>query len=58
MSIAERVVLLVDPSTFSAPAPVLLCGWEGITDVVTDARPPDPVADRLHAVGATLHLTA
>lgn len=58
MAIAERIMLLVDSSKFSSPAPVLLCGWENITDVVTDAPPPDAVLDRLLASGATLHLTA
>jgi DeoR/GlpR family transcriptional regulator of sugar metabolism len=43
MSIAYRVVLLVDSSTFLAPAPVHLCGCDEISAVVTNAPPPaDP----------------
>ena len=40
MSIADRVVLLVDSSKFLASAPVHLCGWDEISAVVTDAPPP------------------
>lgn len=47
MSIADRVVLLVDSSKFRASAPVHLCGWDAISAVVTDAPPPDDVVDGL-----------
>ena len=47
MSIADRVVLLVDSSKFLASAPVHLCGWDEISAVVTDAPPPTDVVDRL-----------
>lgn len=57
MSIAERIVLLVDATKFAAPAPVLLCGWKDITDIVTDAPPPAAVAKWLRSHGGTLHLT-
>lgn len=47
MSIADRVVLLIDSSKFLASAPVHLCGWDDIAAVVTDASPPAGVTDRL-----------
>ena len=39
MSIAREVILLVDAAKFGAPAPVLLCDWEGISTVITDGPP-------------------
>jgi DeoR/GlpR family transcriptional regulator of sugar metabolism len=47
MSIADRVVLLVDSSKFLASAPVHLCGWDEISAVVTDAPPPAAVLEQL-----------
>lgn len=43
MSIADRVILLIDASKFGASAPVHLCGWDRIASVVTDAPPPAEV---------------
>jgi DeoR/GlpR family transcriptional regulator of sugar metabolism len=51
MSIADRVVLVVDSSKFVASAPVLLCGWDGIDAVVTDAAPPDDMLERFPHLG-------
>jgi DeoR/GlpR family transcriptional regulator of sugar metabolism len=51
MSIADRVVLLVDSSKFVASAPVHLCGWDDIAAVVTDAAPPDEMVERLPRLG-------
>lgn len=50
MSIAQRTVLLVDESKFAASAPVLLCGWDDISGVVSDAAPPAPLSRRLEAL--------
>jgi DeoR/GlpR family transcriptional regulator of sugar metabolism len=47
MSIADRVVLVVDSSKFRVSAPVRLCDWDRISSVVTDAPPPSEVLDRL-----------
>ena len=47
MSIADRVVLLVDSSKFRVSAPVHLCDWDAISAVVTDAPPPLDVIERL-----------
>jgi DeoR/GlpR family transcriptional regulator of sugar metabolism len=47
MSIADRVVLLIDSSKFLASAAVHLCEWADISAVVTDAPPPDDILDRL-----------
>jgi len=44
MSIAREVILLVDAAKFGAPAPVLLCDWEGISAVITDGPPPVRIA--------------
>lgn len=44
ISIAREVILLVDAAKFGAPAPVLLCGWEGISAVITDGPPPARIA--------------
>jgi len=46
MSIADRVVLVIDSSKFVASAPVHLCGWDDVDAVVTDAEPPDDVLQR------------
>ncbi|WP_345507890.1 DeoR/GlpR family DNA-binding transcription regulator [Terrabacter aeriphilus] len=56
MDIAERVVLLVDATKFSAPAPVLLCAWDRITEVVTDTTPPPALTERLQAAGTRVRL--
>jgi DeoR/GlpR family transcriptional regulator of sugar metabolism len=50
MGIAKKVVLLVDASKFRTSAPVLLCGWDAITGVVSDAAPPPDLAVRLEAL--------
>jgi DeoR/GlpR family transcriptional regulator of sugar metabolism len=47
MGIADRIVLLVDSSKFTTSAAVLLCGWDAITGVVSDAAPPPEMARRL-----------
>ena len=44
MAIADRVVLLVDAEKFSAPASVLLCGWDEIDEIISDAALPAGVA--------------
>ncbi|MEP6799657.1 MAG: DeoR/GlpR family DNA-binding transcription regulator [Lapillicoccus sp.] len=56
MGIASSVVLLVDSAKFSAPAPVLLCGWDAISQVVTEALPPARIARVLaeHAIRLTV----
>ncbi len=51
MSIADRVVLLVDSSKFLASAPVHLCGWDDISAVVSDAPPPAEIVERLPSLG-------
>jgi DeoR/GlpR family transcriptional regulator of sugar metabolism len=51
MSIADRVVLLVDSSKFLASAPVHLCGWDDISAVVSDAPPPAQIVERLPSLG-------
>ena len=50
MGIAQRTVLLVDESKFTASAPVLLCGWDAISGVVSDTPPPAAVSRRLDAL--------
>lgn len=50
MGIAKKVVLLVDASKFRTSAPVLLCSWDAITGVVSDAAPPPDLAVRLDAL--------
>jgi DeoR/GlpR family transcriptional regulator of sugar metabolism len=47
MAIAQRTVLLVDESKFRGSAPVLLCGWDAVSGVVTDAPPPGHLVGRL-----------
>ena len=58
MSIADRVVLLVDSSKFLASAPVHLCGWDDISAVVTDAPPPDDILRRLPRLGEIIQIAA
>lgn len=47
MAIAQRTILLVDASKFTASAPVLLCDWSTISGVVSDAPPPAHLAQAL-----------
>jgi DeoR/GlpR family transcriptional regulator of sugar metabolism len=56
MAIAQRTVLLVDASKFTASAPVLLCDWSAISGVVTDAVPPRNLARRLRALPEGLRI--
>lgn len=57
MAIAQRTILLVDASKFTASAPVLLCDWNAISGVVTDSAPPDHLARRLEALPEGVLLT-
>jgi DeoR/GlpR family transcriptional regulator of sugar metabolism len=50
MGIARRTLLLIDSSKFETSAPVLLCDWDAITGVVTDAEPTPDLARRLTAL--------
>lgn len=47
MSIADRVVLLIDHTKFLTTAPVRLCGWERLAAVITDQNPPAAVVSLL-----------
>ena len=51
MDIADRIVLLIDHTKFSARAPVFLCDWGRLSAVVTDRQPPTAIAERLQADG-------
>ena len=51
MDIADRIVLLIDHTKFSARAPVFLCDWGKLSAVVTDRQPPAAIAERLQADG-------
>lgn len=44
MAIARRVVLLIDSAKFDVPAPVLLCGWDSVSALITDQPPPPRIA--------------
>jgi DeoR family fructose operon transcriptional repressor len=46
---ADHVVLVVDAAKFTVAAPVLLCGLDQLTTVVTDAVPPTAVRRQLRA---------
>jgi len=56
MGIADRVVLVVDSGKFAASAAVLLCGWDEVSAVITEAQPPTPIAEQLGASGVLLHV--
>ncbi|KAA5612154.1 DeoR/GlpR transcriptional regulator [Rhodovastum atsumiense] len=47
MSIADRVVLVLDHLKFEATAPVRLCSWDALEMVVSDQPPPPPIAGLL-----------
>jgi DeoR/GlpR family transcriptional regulator of sugar metabolism len=51
MSIADRVVLLLDATKFASGAPVLLCTWDAISTLVTDAPVPSKIKRRLGSLG-------
>jgi DeoR family transcriptional regulator, fructose operon transcriptional repressor len=50
MAIAQRTVLLVDASKFTASAPVLLCDWSAVSGVISDAPPPAHLERQLQAL--------
>lgn len=54
MDIADDVVLLVDAAKFRTSAPVLLCGLDRLSAVVTDQAPDDHVSKSLLAAGVRL----
>ena len=54
LSIADKVVLMVDSSKFSAPAGHILCPLESVSIVVTDDALPDACAAYIEAAGAEL----
>lgn len=56
MDIADDVTLLIDSTKFTSNAPVLLCGWERISALITDDEPPADVneATRRHGIRTIL----
>ncbi len=56
MAIADEVVLLADATKFAASAPVLLCGWDDVDRVVTDAPLPNDVSRALEAAGVSVQI--
>jgi len=58
MGITDRVVLVVDSGKFAASAAVLLCGWDEVSAVITEAQPPTPIVEQLGASGVLLHVAA
>lgn len=54
MDIADNVVLLADSTKFSTSAPVLLCGLDQVTAVVTDEAPDTRLAAALQCAGTRL----
>lgn len=58
MEAADRVILLVDHTKFTARAPVRLAPLEALDVLVTDARPPRDVASALRAAGVEVQVAS
>lgn len=58
MDIADRVVLLIDNAKFSSPAAVLLCGWERVSEVITDLPTPGAITERLADIGVSIEIAS
>lgn len=58
LSIADKVILMVDSSKFSAPAGHVLCPLESVSVVVTDEGLPDDCAKYIKDAGAELVIAA
>lgn len=56
INIADQIVLLADHTKFTTSAPVLLCTWDHVSDVVTDVEPSAQIKDQLDRAGVTLHV--
>lgn len=56
MNIADQVVLLADHTKFSLSEPVLLCGLDVLSAVVTDRQPPREITDELTRVAVPLYV--
>jgi DeoR family transcriptional regulator, ulaG and ulaABCDEF operon transcriptional repressor len=58
LSLADKVVLMVDSSKFSAPAGHILCPLESISTLITDDGLPDTCASYIEAAGVELIIAA
>ncbi|MCE8539938.1 DeoR/GlpR transcriptional regulator [Ruegeria pomeroyi] len=55
---ASRVIVAADFRKFTALAPCIAAPLEAVTDLVTDAAPPDALQDALDRCGVATHLAA
>jgi DeoR/GlpR family transcriptional regulator of sugar metabolism len=55
---SNRAVLLADSSKFDTKRLEIVCGWNELSDFVTDKAPPDGLARRLAAAKVTLHVAS
>ena len=51
---ATRRVLLADSGKFGRTSIERICGWDGLTDLVTDAAPPADLDAALRRAGVRL----
>ncbi|SBW12179.1 Transcriptional regulator, DeoR family [uncultured Alphaproteobacteria bacterium] len=56
MSIADRVVLVIDHRKFEATAPVFLCSWGRLSMVISDRPPPPEIRAQLREQGVEVVL--
>jgi DeoR/GlpR family transcriptional regulator of sugar metabolism len=52
-----RRVLLADSSKFGRSHLEVVCPWENLTDLITDRRPEETLAERVEHGGTRLHVT-
>lgn len=54
----ERMVIAADCRKFEARAPYVSCGFDKVTDLVTDARPVEALSAALKQANVTVHVAA
>lgn len=54
LSRGDRRVVVTDQTKFGRRGLISVCGFADLTDLVTDAPPPDPIAEALTVAGVTL----
>jgi DeoR family glycerol-3-phosphate regulon repressor len=50
----QRKIVITDHTKFGRQGLVLVCGYDGFSELVTDARPPQDIADAMEAAGSKL----
>lgn len=55
---SNKVIVAADAAKYTAKAPVCICGFDAVDVFVTDAAPPDVLAERLRAAKSEIRVAA